>query len=72
MALYLRVADFVSTERGGGEQWRCEYGFHGVKLEPILRFGVRVAGADSACRTPKIAALHSAKELATSCKSPFV
>jgi hypothetical protein len=24
MTLYLRVADFVSAEGGGGEQWRCE------------------------------------------------
>lgn len=31
MTLYLRVADFISTERGGGEQWRCEDVFHGER-----------------------------------------
>lgn len=43
-----------------------------VKLEPILRFGVTVAGADLARRTPQSASPHSAKELATSCESSFV
>lgn len=43
-----------------------------VKRGPILRFIVTVAGADLACRTPEIAPPQGAKELATSCESPFV
>lgn len=43
-----------------------------VKLGPILRFTVTVAGAGLACSTPEIASPQGAKELATSCESPFV
>jgi hypothetical protein len=73
MTLYLRVADFVSTARGGGEQWRCKDVFIAkVNLNQIRRLTVTVAGVGLARRTPQSASPHSAKGPATSCKSPFL
>jgi len=46
--------------------------FHHEFSRPLLRFGVRVVGADLACRTLRTVFHPSVKELATNCESSFV